>query len=119
MKTVRLVQYHWTFVILMDVLMVIFSDLKNKSVSPVLLDVKDAKLLIFQNVSDVTVVITHQLSMEKTLVSDVTIIVMNVQAPQLASNVLKDTLPHQMDQSAKLSVATIVLLATLQTLIFV
>lgn len=117
MRTVKVVTLHWTFVMIQVVLTDTFSVTEGKYVSHALLAARAVGPQIFQHVLDVTVDIIVPLLMERTLVSDVSKTVMNAQALQSVSNVLKVTSSQLMDQNAISNVVTTVLLATVKTLI--
>lgn len=117
MRTVKVVTLHWTFVMIQVVLTDTFSVTEGKYVSHALLAARAVEPQIFQHVLDVTVDIIVPLLMERTLVSDVSKTVMNAQALQSVSNVLKVTSSQLMDQNAISNVVTTVLLATVKTLI--
>lgn len=117
MRTVKVVTLPWTFVMLQVVSTDTFSVTEGKFVSHALLVARAAELQIFQHVLDVTVDIIVPLLMERTLVSNVSKTVMNVQVLQSVSNVLKVSSSQKMDQNVISNVVITVLLATVKTLI--
>lgn len=108
-KTVFLVVQMLVFVILLVAILDWFSQVKQKNVYHAPLDVKVAKLLIFQTVKESIQDIMSWLRMENQELKDVLQTVINVQVQQYVSNALQALLPQLMVHNACSNAVTLVI----------